>query len=490
VIGETPTFAIVGAVNHGKSSVVSTLAENDQVRISSMPGETVECQLFWLLDLFKFYDTPGFQNPIEALPELLPAAQAPEPLAVFRQFVERHRGNAEFEAECVLLQPLLEGAGIVYVVDGSEPLLEVHRAEMEILRLTAQPRLAVINRTSADDHVQEWKSRLGQHFNAVREFNAHSATFADRLELLETLGGLEQGWRPKLTQAIAIFREEREARITDCAEIIVELLIDALTHREHAPATSELKTRRAKLGEELKRKFIAAVCEREAQAHREIIELFLHRYVTAEVSPGQIFDTGLFSDATWRAFGLDVKQLVVAATISGAATGAIIDVSVGGHSFLLGTAIGGVTGAAGAFLVGKQRPELKVALPGQSAWLPKHLRLGGNELVVGPYTAINFPWILLDRAIGTFCYVNNRAHARRDRVTLTSEKMKATMEAAGVSSARWDEETRKRCERLFQAIRRGKLGNAERETLREIIRSRLEEVSRARFTPAGVEVTG
>jgi len=54
--------------------VVSTLAENDQVHVSSMPGETVECQRFWLHDLFVFYDTPGFQNAREALPELAPAA--------------------------------------------------------------------------------------------------------------------------------------------------------------------------------------------------------------------------------------------------------------------------------------------------------------------------------------------------------------------------------------------------------------------------------
>ena len=80
-----PTFAIVGAVNHGKSSVVSTLAENDQVRISSMPGETVTCQRFWLRDLFAFYDTPGFQNAIEALRELNSCAR-PEPLAVFAIF--------------------------------------------------------------------------------------------------------------------------------------------------------------------------------------------------------------------------------------------------------------------------------------------------------------------------------------------------------------------------------------------------------------------
>src|SRR5882757_5596478 len=119
----TPTFAIVGAVNHGKSSVISTLAENDQVRISSMPGETVQCQRFELLDLFVFYDTPGFQNALEALPELAPAAHAREPLAVFREFIARHGGHTEFEAECLLFDPIVSGAGVVYVVDGSEPLL-------------------------------------------------------------------------------------------------------------------------------------------------------------------------------------------------------------------------------------------------------------------------------------------------------------------------------------------------------------------------------
>ena len=71
---DTPTFAVVGAVNHGKSSVVSTLAEDDKVRISAMPGETVECQRFELLDLFVFYDTPGFQNAFEVLPEVASAA--------------------------------------------------------------------------------------------------------------------------------------------------------------------------------------------------------------------------------------------------------------------------------------------------------------------------------------------------------------------------------------------------------------------------------
>ena len=486
----TPTFAIVGAVNHGKSSVVSTLAENDQVRISAMPGETVECQRFALHDLFVFYDTPGFQNAIEALTELAPAAQAREPLAVFREFIARHRGGAEFEAECLLFQPVVEGAGIIYVVDGSEPLLEIHAAEMEILRLTGAPRLAIINRTSADDHVQDWKRRLGLHFNAVREFNAHHATFADRLELLETLAGIEQGWKPKLMRAVSVFREEWEKRLGECAEIIVEMLADALTHREVASVDAESKTRRAAVGGELKARFVKAVSARETRAQRAIIKLFGHHRVQAEVAGEQLFDAELFSDDTWRAFGLDEKQLAAVSgfvgTALGAKTGAVIDASVGGASILLGTviggAIGGVAGLASAFVVGKRRPELNVAVPGESRWLPKKLRVGGSALSVGPYGAVNFPWILLDRALGTFCYVINRAHARRDEATIQSARMHAAMESAGLTTARWDEARRKECEKSFSLIRRGKMGREQREALRELIHGRLAEVSARRLS--------
>ncbi len=480
----TPTFAIVGAVNHGKSSVVSTLAENDQVHVSSMPGETVECQRFWLHDLFVFYDTPGFQNAREALPQLAAAAQASEPLAVFREFIARHRGHPEFEAECLLFQPLVEGAGIVYVVDGSEPLLEIHAAEMEILRLTGQPRLAIINRTSADDHMADWKRRLGLHFNAVREFNAHHATFADRLELLETLAGIEQGWKPKLMRAVAIFREEWERRIGECAEIVVELLFDTLTHEE-VTASPDGKTRREALGGELQQRFIKAVSARETRAHHEIIRLFGHSRVQTDDASGPLFDAGLFSDETWRAFGLDEKQLLAAGTMTGAAAGAAVGMKVElgtGGGFLgaataTGTGIGAGIGAAAAFLFGKQRPELKVRVPG----LAQKFKVGGSALRVGPYAAVNFPWILIDRAFGTFAYVVNRAHARRDDAVIDSAQMKVALDASGFSAAHWSDAQRRECERLFIAIRKGQGGRVEREALRSLLAARLSALSAAKI---------
>ena len=481
---ETPTFAIVGAVNHGKSSVVSTLAEDDKVRISAMPGETVECQRFELLDLFVFYDTPGFQNALEALPELTLAAQARDPLTVFRDFIARHRAHPEFEAECMLFGPIVEGAGVVYVVDGSEPLLEIHTAEMEILRLTGQPRLAIINRTGADDHVLDWKRRLGLHFNAVREFNAHHADFADRLELLETLAGIEQSWKPKLNRAVAIFREEWEKRLRDCAEIIVEMLIDCMTHREVA-GTEESVARREAVGDELKARFMKTVSARESRAHQSIINLFGHSRVRAESAHPQLFDSGLFSEETWRAFGLNPHQLVLAAGLAGAGAAVGVELLFAGHALGIPTAISGAVSAGGAWLTGKQRPELVLHVPREATWLPKEvaallpgkLRVGGRALSVGPYTAVNFPWILLDRALGTFAYVIHRAHARRDEATIQSARMKAAMDAAGLTSARWESPQRKECEKLFSLVTQGKMTTRGRIELREILRKRLLEIS-------------
>lgn len=492
---KTPTFATLGAVNHGKSSVVSTLAENDQVRISQMPGETVECQRFSLRELFVFYDTPGFQNAAEALEELRPAAHAAEPLALFRDFIARHRSDAEFEAEVRLFEPLVAGAGIIYVVDGSRPVLEINLAEMELLRLTGQPRLAIINRTGSDDHVAEWKRRLGLHFNAVREFNAHEATFEDRIDLLETLARIEQSWQPKLAEAVRLLRAEWESRLVECAEIIVEEIEACLQHRESATLGAELAIKRASESEQLKTKFMSAVASIEARAHARIIALFGHSLVEAGRSEEQLFANDLFSEETWRMFGLDEQQLATLATFIGAAAGAkagaVVDASLGGASILAGTviggAVGGISGAAGAFLVGKRRPEISVSLPGGGVagglrrLLPGKVPLAGGALVVGPYRARNFPWILLDRAIGVFAYVIARTHARRERTTLDAPALRAALESHGLTSARWSDAVRRACESIFAQMRKGSLDPKSHAELRELVRERLAAVSAERI---------
>ena len=55
------------------------------------------------------------------------------------------------------------------------------------------------------------------------------------------------------------------------------------------------------------------------------------------------------------------------------------------------------------------------------------------------------------------------------------------MEKHGVTTAKWDDDTRKACEKHFAAIRRGKLSPEERVDLRRRIHERLEKVSNERM---------
>jgi Domain of unknown function (DUF3482)/50S ribosome-binding GTPase len=486
----TPTFAVLGAVNHGKSSVAATLAENDQVRISPMPGETVDCQRFALGDLFVFYDTPGFQNAREALAELQPAAQAPDPLALFAAFIERHRGEPDFEAECRLFEPVVNGAGLIYVVDGSRPLLDIHEAEMELLRLTGAPRLAVVNRTGPANHVAQWRRRLGQHFNAVREFNAMQAGFAERIDLLETLAGIEQAWKPRLMQAVQLLRDEWDRRLDDAAGLICTLLADLLQHRETADAPPAGEPPEA-AAQALKQRYLAALAAREARAHAALIALFSHRLVKAGALPAQVFADDLFSAPTWSLLGLSGRQLLAAGAMAGAAVGAGADALTAGHTLLAGSAIGAAVGAAGTLALGKRRPEVVVRLPqarqlgALRALLPGRIKLGGGGLVVGPYAALNFPWIVLDRALGTLLYVMQRPHARRDAVTLQAEQLRDLLAGSGLAGTAWDAAERKACEQAFAAMRRARLEPDGRAALQEVIRRRIAQAVAAR-SAAGV----
>ena len=103
VTPSVPCFAVVGKVNMGKSAVLATLLEEDDdriIRISPEPGETTRCQRLSLVldgvERLRFIDTPGFQQPIEALRAIRALnedARTAPGLATLRRFVEAYRGT-------------------------------------------------------------------------------------------------------------------------------------------------------------------------------------------------------------------------------------------------------------------------------------------------------------------------------------------------------------------------------------------------------------
>jgi len=73
--------------------------------------------------LYTLYDTPGFEKPRHVLAWLRERETGTaERAALVRRFVEQHERTGDFAPECALLRPILDGAGILYVVDASIPV--------------------------------------------------------------------------------------------------------------------------------------------------------------------------------------------------------------------------------------------------------------------------------------------------------------------------------------------------------------------------------
>jgi hypothetical protein len=450
-----PTFAVVGHPNKGKSSIVATLAEDDSVVISPDPGTTRRARSFRMrIDdkvLYELVDTPGFQRPRSTLAWLREHERdASARPAVVREFVTAHERDERFHDECELLRPILDGAGILYVVDGAHPYGVEYEAEMEILRWTGQPRMALINLIGPGDHIEEWRRALNQYFSIVRVFDAQRADFARRLELLRAFRELGEGhaqWSSMLERAIATLERDRAARTRRAAAEIADLLGAVLSAQERAaaPEDSDEAEVSRRLGEQLKTR----IRQREQQQRRAVQAIYHHAALAAQEQQVDLLQEDLFSERSFAVFGMSTAQLAVTGAATGALTGGAIDLAVGGASLLIGAGVGAVIGGLGAvFGAGRLAKVQVLGTP-----------LGGHRVIVGPITSPNLPWVLLGRALLHQRLIAERNHAVRDSLVLDT--------AAGTHLADTiDSGTRKRMAARFARIREnGGLSAADREAL-------------------------
>lgn len=451
---DIPVFAIIGHPNEGKSSVVSTLTGDDRIPISPTPGETIRNErVSWKAHgrvMIQFVDTPGFQNPLRVLKWF--EENASEHEGLLNRFLKEFAHVPGFEHDCELLKPLAEGAGVIFVADGSRPIGKTDLAEMEILRLAGNPRMGVINsKSDIPDHLENWKREFRKHFNATFLFDACKASFHNRIELLESLKNIEQNWNPPLEKAIAQIRSDREGKRRRTADLIFEELEHSLVYKKSRLLADEHKADIVK--EELESAFREGLRLIEERTWDRILSEFNHTRLQVSVAREPVLAEDLFSEQTWQVLGLNGKQLALSAAALGAGAGVGLDVLFGGVTFGVFTASGAATAALAALLKGRSLAKLKL----------KRIPLGGYEVSIGPNQNPQFPFILLDRAFLLYQTVANRAHARQDReATLPEEVVKVG------PCSQWTPSDRSVCVDVISAIRSDK-------------RTKLEEL-RPRFT--------
>ncbi|KYJ85555.1 GTP-binding protein [Sulfurovum riftiae] len=435
-----PKFAVVGHPNKGKSSIVSTLAFDDSVQISDTPGTTTKKRSFPLtVDgrvLYELFDTPGFQRARSVLAWLqkheVTADKRPD---VVQAFINEHRDNERFNDEIELLEPIMAGAGIIYVVDGSKPYGEEYEAEMEILRWTGQPSMALINLIDETNYVEEWKRALGQYFKMVRLFNPMKATFPQHLSLLQSIAQLKEEWIEPVNESIGLFKAFHEQMFEQTARSITQLLYHSLSHVERLPIKEEDATEKEKTL--VLERYKARLREYEELEQKRVEKVWHHENLE-KAQQALLFDgMDLFSKESASLFGLSRKELLITGTTGGAMTGAGIDLLLGGSTLFLGSAIGAMVGGAGVFFGFNELSEVKVL--GQ--------KLGKRYLEAGPMKNVNFPYILLNRALFHATKIASRSHALRNKVLL---------EMGRDFTSKWmDDEVRKSLEKCHVLFRSG-----------------------------------
>ena len=469
---DIPRLAIMGHPNAGKSSVVATLTENDRIAIDKRAGTTTESDVYPVIidgqTVIEFIDTPGFQNPSAILEWFQAHGGLPDLAAAF---VEAHRADPLFAHDCALLEPVGAGAGIILVVDGSKRIKEKDRIEIELLRLTARPRMAILNNlTNSDRHLEQWQNTLSKGFNSVREFNAHRATYAERIKLLNALKSIDQRWEQRLEQTIDAFERDWERRTDQAATTILDLLRDALSFRYSESVKNDKVDDQGGLDRvkaEVMAGFEDGLRTLEVKAQEQVRANFRHH--VWNLPADSILGQDLLSEAVNKTLGISKRQLAMVAIATGAASGAAIDIAAAGSSLgaatFLGAAAGGLLGLMGGTALAK---------------LDIEKAYGTQRFTVGPVSNPRFPFVLLDRIILYSARAMNWAHGRQAADEEAPDKVpEKDIPAKGFTESLSGQQQRELA-KFFSAARRGKVYDRE-DTCRELIKGILRDVAESRI---------
>lgn len=402
-----PAFAVVGHPNKGKSSIVATIVRDDSIAIDAQSGTTRTTTLYPVRvgdREFRLADTPGFQRADLALAWLQAhCSKADQRGATVRRFVSDSECRRRFPDEVELLGPIVDGAAILYVVDGSRPYGPEYEHEMEILRWTGQVSMALINPIENDSHVAEWQQALSQYFKAVRVFNPMQADYVEIRRILQVFAHLREDWRDQLLALVANYRLLQEKQQAQCVRELSLLLWDLCHHSVLRDFVSRQEAEQGRKA--LEQRYLSWMQQRELQSLQRLKEIYQYRHLQSTLDRFPL-DNPLTDTSQWLLWGLSEQRLMWLSALTGAAVGGVIGGISAAIAAIPAAAVGALAGAA-TVLAGSQLIKWNL--------IPIE---GGFRLQVGPVRDMNFPFVVLGRFLSLYQVLRNRTHARREQVVV------------------------------------------------------------------------
>lgn len=355
-----PVFIVTGAPNKGKSTFIKAMANDESVVVRQQARTTISSKPYpfkvlrkqngdsgWET-LFTLWDTPGFENAAE-MHEILTRwgiSESEHPVKVIQKFLEAYDGHPDFIYELEIFKPVTEDACIVYVADCSKKFRESeYLREIQIIRFTRLPRIAILNPIDGDKHLESWRSGLTDYFNNIKVFNPHKTTFEEKLRILGAFSHLHDEWEEPLNRVIAILNTQREKVLDECARAIRKAVLK-IFDQEFSVRYDGLRDEqehRMDLVSQV-RNVVRSVMN---DAQREIIRRFEQK---ADIVFEQDFSDNDLFDTAVRKKILSVHQRAMINALIGGGIGAAIDVAAGGLTFGIFTAALGAGGGLAAYI--------------------------------------------------------------------------------------------------------------------------------------------
>jgi len=359
---EPIVITVAGHANHGKTSVIRTLARDANFgQVADEAGTTKDIKPTRIhlnhRTMMRICDTPGLERASDAL------------AACGRDFTiddvkDYFQTQPECEQDRIILGQVLQSHAVLYVVDSSQQPKEKYRDEFQLLCRSKVPVIPILN---FHEVPETYKERWVDYFE---RYNCHLHTFYDAhqrspedderlyVRLREVLkSSLHKQFLGAWIHSIQRRQQDADGRST---RAIVDLVWKAAAYRAERLCVGEEKAAEEKaVADDLRR----AIEQMESHAHTTIARAY-------GFTDDDVENIGLGQSAApiWKMERWNRPRIWQLACLTGiaagAAGGAVIDLIVGGTSLIFfaicGAAVGLVMGVISAAAYERSSKEEKV----------------------------------------------------------------------------------------------------------------------------------